>query len=1133
MRITDYPQLTNVLKDSASITYLCGAGLSMSLGEHNKSWWHWLQAGKSYLNTDDQKKFDLRIGSGSAEEMITAAGFLLEKLKNASTYGEFMRQEMLSIHPENKEDISALRLMNRAGDFLATTNYDTSIEQAIGIGTATYSEPDKVLAILKRQTDRKVIHLHGAYIPSRGIDDIIADDAQYEAILKNQGAQFLQALIGTNPIIIVGCGGTKEDPNMSGFLSFSAQYLRTNIPYFYLYRKGDDLKDLPDNFIPICYGEEYSDLSSFLMEIGSYRIRFHSGFDQMMEINPYETTAKSASAFGRMHFLNRFNKFIGRKKEMASLKSFCEKPDQVLFWSVIGEGGIGKSRFLLEYLTGIDSAWFGFFGRKSVDVYEKLVPFSNTVVVFDYIVGEEEKCAEAIRTLIHKFESSAFKLRIVFLERKFEKGSLNWFHEIEKAFGASTRIMFDRSQYSKDPLILNALMAEEEKEYISSYIETYALYAQNGKIGDDHDSVTDISSLTAKADEIEQAFREQLPPECYRPLYLSIFIEVWIYKSGVVSVTGANELLEEFLQKEEKRWSKLLNSEEALYAYKKILALACAIEVFSINEPDNGYLQVECNCLNKKVKSIAGFGKLKRSLSDLFIYEQREDVSSNNGKEIIDKINKSSSFSYSEKVAYIGSYMKVLSSPEELQEKQDASYQPKVFLLIRPVYPDIIREFIADYYTDETEWTNFARLARSISVLEFGRFLTKAMDDFPEEESFQKMALTKPEAPTDMFEMYFTFLTSPVLLTKHPNEIAKVLQESSVTDELALFEMETWNRLILANYYQNQYDQAVACGFSFIDYVKKRYKISEVEGGFSDVINNFCGIVFEKRNKDLYSKLTDYTDQFYEAVNSIGNKDKDILAEIATVCSENHFHLAMLKEQKDGSYGVKKDWDKAVMYYELYPEDADIAHAVAELSEIYMRFLTKKKLFKRAGKLTKQMEKVSKSVPDDETVGKYAICLSNIYGMNSIGMKECSPDASNESIYEALGILEELFKKYPDNQDVAKSYGVAKSDSYFDKSSDELNLTDEQIRWYREQFEQHKDDVELAESYARILGLQAEKVFQSGDEKRAYDILNEMRRIGREADLHEYEDEDANSFIETADEVEEIFGLRKALEGKI
>jgi NAD-dependent SIR2 family protein deacetylase len=221
MRITDYPQLTNVLKDSASITYLCGAGLSMSLGEHNKSWWHWLQAGKSYLNTDDQKKFDLRIGSGSAEEMIAAAGFLLGKLKNASTYDEFMRQEMLSIHPENKEDISALRLMNRAGDFFATTNYDTSIEQVIGIGTATYSEPDKVLAILKRQTDRKVIHLHGAYIPSRGIDDIIADDAQYEAILKNKGAQFLQALIGTNPIIIVGCGGTTKDPNMSNVINFT------------------------------------------------------------------------------------------------------------------------------------------------------------------------------------------------------------------------------------------------------------------------------------------------------------------------------------------------------------------------------------------------------------------------------------------------------------------------------------------------------------------------------------------------------------------------------------------------------------------------------------------------------------------------------------------------------------------------------------------------------------------------------------------------------------------------------------------------------------------------------------------------------------------------------------------------
>ena len=55
------------------------------------------------------------------------------------------------------------------------------------------------------------------------MDDIIADGPQYQSILDNSGAQFIQNLLSTYPIIIVGCGGTVEDPNLAGFLSFAAE----------------------------------------------------------------------------------------------------------------------------------------------------------------------------------------------------------------------------------------------------------------------------------------------------------------------------------------------------------------------------------------------------------------------------------------------------------------------------------------------------------------------------------------------------------------------------------------------------------------------------------------------------------------------------------------------------------------------------------------------------------------------------------------------------------------------------------------------------------------------------------------------------------------------------------------------
>ena len=70
---------------------------------------------------------------------------------------------------------------------------------------------------------------------------------QYQTILRNSGAQFIQNLIGTNPIIIVGCGGTMEDPNLSGFMSFAYEKLGTSdIPYFYLMKSGDTI-NTPSN----------------------------------------------------------------------------------------------------------------------------------------------------------------------------------------------------------------------------------------------------------------------------------------------------------------------------------------------------------------------------------------------------------------------------------------------------------------------------------------------------------------------------------------------------------------------------------------------------------------------------------------------------------------------------------------------------------------------------------------------------------------------------------------------------------------------------------------------------------------------------------------------------------------------
>ena len=50
MKISDYPKFESALSQGRPIIFLCGAGLSVSLGDHAKGWIGWLKEGKAYLS---------------------------------------------------------------------------------------------------------------------------------------------------------------------------------------------------------------------------------------------------------------------------------------------------------------------------------------------------------------------------------------------------------------------------------------------------------------------------------------------------------------------------------------------------------------------------------------------------------------------------------------------------------------------------------------------------------------------------------------------------------------------------------------------------------------------------------------------------------------------------------------------------------------------------------------------------------------------------------------------------------------------------------------------------------------------------------------------------------------------------
>lgn len=137
-----------------------------------------------------------------------------------------------------------------------------------------------------------------------------------------------------------------DDPNLKGFMSFASKQLHLNIPYFYLHKAGDDLSDLGPNVIPVCYGMEYSDLSNAVEDMANYRIRTRYRDSGIIRVNPYVKTRKSFTASYRLHYLNEFCKFVGREKELVELNKFCSADKELLWWSLVGKGGIGKPLFI-------------------------------------------------------------------------------------------------------------------------------------------------------------------------------------------------------------------------------------------------------------------------------------------------------------------------------------------------------------------------------------------------------------------------------------------------------------------------------------------------------------------------------------------------------------------------------------------------------------------------------------------------------------------------------------------------------------------------------------------------------------------------------------------------------------------
>ncbi len=533
--------------EAGDIVWFFGAGISASLTGKVYSWMQWIRDGISLISdtgiaSNLNKALSL---DDSAGNMVNIVGKVIDRLKIEGSYPDWMNAAFGSSAIVNDSLASTLKKIVIAQDVVATTNYDSLIEQATGLECYTYQDAGKVYEMLDQKRSSHVLHIHGAYNPKHNIDNIVASQEQYDNVLSDEGAQFVQHVLGTRTVIFVGCGQTTDDVNISRFIAFAKDKLSMERDYFYLYKEGQKLVELPENVHPVAFGDEYSDLPDFLRDIVLLRLRSIMSRNRIVgrtvDSNPTVLTDPLQS----YHYAQQAIPFCGRVEEIEKLFGFLTNDSRFSWWAVTGQAGAGKSRLALEMLNRLPATWFGFFLQDRVlKVGDDFRPFSDTLVIIDYVCGREPIIADIIEDLSRIFSSTVFKLRILLIERENSRESGSWYAKLNQ-FGNYSSI--PDHEYSDQFLNLQDLRPDDVCTFIRKVCDKFGL-PENQE----------------RDEALRDAYGKKFEHLQFRPLYVQMFVEAWIQnKFSYPHYDSFEDLLKWTLNREQSRWLNILNNNQA------------------------------------------------------------------------------------------------------------------------------------------------------------------------------------------------------------------------------------------------------------------------------------------------------------------------------------------------------------------------------------------------------------------------------------------------------------------------------------------------------------------------------------------------------------------------------------------
>lgn len=171
-----------------------GTGISAALTGESISWYKWISDGISGLKDRKlAKELSQELDSdSSADNLIRVVGKVIEAAKIDNTYSDWMHVSFEIFRIRDISLMQTLKKLTGSNDVFITTNYDLLLEQATGLKPLSYEQPKETFEMLKSGRTDSVIHIHGIYDSAHHIDNIVADKEQYDAVINNKGAQFIQ-----------------------------------------------------------------------------------------------------------------------------------------------------------------------------------------------------------------------------------------------------------------------------------------------------------------------------------------------------------------------------------------------------------------------------------------------------------------------------------------------------------------------------------------------------------------------------------------------------------------------------------------------------------------------------------------------------------------------------------------------------------------------------------------------------------------------------------------------------------------------------------------------------------------------------------------------------------------------------